>query len=758
MESLKLDLQAVATEVKTKIDALAQQLGRGMETRATQQINRANVTQIELGNETARYADLQTHIAGLDKYTTKLRDTYKPGGKSMVEELSVLNRVMGTFVAGILFSEYTITRNALEGGFLWNGIRLSKIYGSTLQAFPVAFMQLFYNTIKLGFNTVPAVVRGATKLHPFRAVATLAHTGNILAAEKDLFGDAVMEVANSMFGKQQLYRDLADLGLALPVFPKEQLGAMAELPFTGGELTQEAYSDVPLLAMLQKGGGALLTFLDAQMALFVRPLSPRIGDLLANMTIASSTLKGLQNLEAQARKTFAAYRGAGIPAASLRGTIFAPNQILGSWFGGTRTTNEVREIEHWFNDAGIPLHTSIQQYFERLEAQGASAEWLTPEEKLRLIASGVEASNAATPLNRPLTLKANTFTRMVGLLLGWNVNQYRQVGTMLSRSASDPNYQAYQLRLALGMWFIAVLAFSALGQYGIEEIMRFLAKFIRGEQRATRQPTEQEGERAARAWLIYAFNTIPLVSTAVNSAFNDMPGRASFSPNILIQSKLIELGNYVSGAYNSRDPLYRLPQLVKGFIPGASVLLNRLPTTEGSVNVMNVARLYRRYGEPETLRVQRGAQAGIGSTATRLTPYGERIINAVARRDTTEAIRLKNEAIKVAAELGKPDPERSVEQMILNRLPERRAFAGTISEQQYGAVLSKMTPGERQYTTQTTANLTAGLTALGIGIPRLQAPRRARGRRGQSRLFAGRRRRGLTPLRARRQRRRRIFA
>lgn len=753
LESIKIDLQKVAAQIGAEIDALAKQVGP---TRAAQQVAKANEKDIALGDATLRFEKVAQYIAGLDNYTAKLRDVYKPGGKAIVEELSLVNRVLGTFIAGILFSEYTVTRNALEGGFLWNGIRLSKIYGSTLEAFPQAFLQLFINTLKLGFNAVPAVARGATKLHPFRAVATLANTGNILAAEKDLFGDAVMEVANSLFGKNQLYRDLQSAGLALPVYPKEQLGAMAELPFTGGEITAEAYSDVPLLAVAQKMGGGILSFLDAQMALFVRPLSPRIGDLLANMTIGSSTLKGLQNLEGQARKTFAAYQAAGtaVPA----GHIFTPNEVLGSWFGGTRTENDLREIELWFNDAGIPLHDSLRAYMERLATQGAAAEWLTPEEKLRLITSAVEASNAATPLNRPLALKKNTLVRVLGALLGWNVNAYRTLINMLSRSASDPNYNAYQLRLAIGMWFLAVLAFSALGQYGIEEVMRFLAKFVRGEERATRLPTEQEGERAAKAWITYAFNTIPLVSTAVNSAFSDMPNRAAFSPNFLIQSKLIDLGNYVAGAVNSRDPTYRLPQLLKGFVPGASVFLNRLPSTEGSINVMNVSRLYRRYGEPETLRTARGVQSGMGATATPLTPYGERIINAVARRDTAEAIRLKNEAIKVARDMGKPDPERSVEQMILNRLPERRAFQGTISEAQYGELLGKMTPGERQYVARTSANLGAGLTALGIGLPRLQAPAARRGRRtGRSMLFAGRRR-GLRPARLRRRRRRRIFA
>lgn len=775
LNAVSADLGAEISRQGTAIDALATKLGKGKEAQARQIVNRQNQDDIRLGRQTFDLETAADMKRGLDKLILNLNQRFSPGGRRLEEEFGIANKVWGDFISGVLFSSYTLARNALEGGFIQNGFRMSRLFGSTLQGFPRAFLGLMQTFLKVGGAGLWSLPVAAFKLRPIAGARALL-TGNVLKAEQTFFGDAIRELATNMFERVQMFRDLEAAGLGMPSYPAETVQASAQYPLTFGQIVKESpMAETPFGRLLQNIGPGLLTFYDAQISLFLRPFFPRVGDQIANLAVANTTLGGIHNLEARLRKLFSVYRAAGVPVASLSSHVFTPSEILGKWFGIERTQTSLREIQQWFHKSLISFNDSVFDYLTRLE-KDPKAVWLTHEEKMRLITTNAEAVNVATPLNRPELFKRNLPMRMVGGLLGWNVSALRNaVNNFTAVAASDPNFSRNQLRLATYTMFLATLAYSALGQAGIEEILRFLSWMLNNEERATRQPWEQEGADQAKQWAVYAFNSIPFVATAVNTAFSDLPNKAGFSPTLLAQQKVIDVLNYISGAIRTRDITYRLPQLVRGFNPLSPVVMNRLPAVAGSIEAMNASRLYRRYGDLDLIRRSTGGP-GVSATATRLTPYGDRILNALAQGDYESAEALKAEAVKVATQLGKPDPERSVEQSIVSRLPHRRAFKETPNAVQMARVMSKMSSSERAQVTQLNNTLKTGLDRMGIktdfvdqprltdaprsrlagGGLRLDRPRR--GRRSRLIGLSNRRSRTSSRLRSRTRRRRRLSA
>lgn len=713
LNGLKESLAAEIDRANTELDTLAAQMGRSKAQSTQRKQNREDM---RLGQQTADLENLQDFHRGLEKLILDLNQRFSPGGKRLEEDFGLANKAWSGILGNILSSINTVTRNAFEGGFIHNGFLMSRLFGSTLQGFPRAFFGLMQSLIKVGASGLWSLPRAALKLHPIAGVSSLITSRNLIEAERTMFGDAMTELATTMYGRIQMFRDLESAGLGMPAYPNELLAASAQFPLTFGQITERPYADTAFGRLLQSIGPAALSMIDAQISLFLRPTLPRAGDQIANLAVANTTLGAIHTLEARLRKLFSVYRSAGKNAASLAGHIFTPTEILGRWFGLERTQTNLKEIEDWFTGSLVPFHDSITDYFGRLETD-PGAKWLTPEDKLRLVTTSVETVNLATPENRPLAFRKNLPMRVVGALMGWNVKMLRNsVDFFTGIAASDPRYSQMQLRIAVYTMFLATLAWSALGQAGIEEILRFLSRTLNDEERPTRQPWEQEGAGdQLKGWTIYAFNSIPFVATAANVAFSDLPNKAGFSPTLLAQQKVIDVLNYAAGAVRTRDITYRLPQLVRGFFPIAPIFLNRLPGTAGSVEALNVRRLYTRYGDTDLIRKSVGAGApGLGSTATRLTPYGDRIINALAKGDFDEAAQIKSEAVKVATGMGKIDPERSVEQMITARLPHRRAFKETLSQGQMANVLAKMSQGEREQVEKLNSTLKAGLGRLGI--------------------------------------------
>lgn len=713
--------------------------------------NREN---LRLGNDLVEWERVDDFANSLESYARSFNEQYSVGGKEVDVRLAVGDRVLSRFVTGVLFGWGTTVRNALEGGFVHNGIRLSRLSGGVFGAFPQAGFSVAKVILPMAWRALPAAVKGAwqTASNLPRAVRTLATTGNLVKAEGQLLADSIETMAMSLMGQSDIARGLERRGLGLPVLPKAVLENQAELWRTSGQIRQVDLDANPVWKFLQSTAQYGATFIDANLALWAKPFFPRVGDVIANQAVADTTFSAMRQLEKRLAILHRTMRDAGMDTSNLGNRQFTPNEVLGRYFGFDRTTTALRELEGLFIDAQLDFHKSIADWFQRIDRIGDDQRWLQEDALWRLAMRNVEVINAPTALNRAMAIKKNIATRTIGALLGWNLSAYRKYADYIGRSVRDDK-TVWRVRLAVALWIFAMLNMAGASNEAIELIMRRIAELFGDPARATRVPWEfDKPSDAIKNHAIYAFNTVPFVATAVNAAFNDMPNKASLSPFLLIQNKALDIVNYIGGAVNSGDPLYKLPQLIRGFVPLSSVVINRLPEIAGMREATSVARLYTRYGDKEDL-AKPFARSGPGASAsvTALSPYGDRITSALLRGDDQEATALYTRAIEVAKQVGKPNPEQSVKSLIINRLPISRAFKSTPSASDYSRLLSRMSPNDRTRVERFNATAEQGLAKLGITTEKIR-PLAAKPTAGSTRGRTARSRSGYRTSRVRRVR------
>lgn len=727
--------------INKRTKELTKQLG---ETAGTVEVRAQNREQMRLGEELLRWERVDEYANNLDAFVKTFSELFTVGGKEVETNVRSADNWLSRLVGGILSGIVGTTRNAIDGGFFQNGTRLSRLESSTVRAFPRAAYHVLKTVIPLGLRTVPAVAKGVYTA--FRNIPTAVRVGmslnpgNWLKAEGKLLGQAVDDVSNSLFGVKELNQQLKNRGIGMTVTPSETVENIGDFWRSSGVNREVVMSGNPFARLMQSVFGQFIgSAVDVQLALFVKPFFPRVGDIIANEAVSGATLGALHNFEKRFRLLADTMQRAGVTGAALANHRFTTKEVFGAFPGLGTTTEDLRFVENWFVESNIDFHRSLTDWFKRLETD-PTARWLTNEEKWRLAIRSVEVVNVATALNRPLTLRANFFTRMIGLVLGWNIHAYRQMATYIGQSAKNDKSQ-FQIRTAIALWMLVILAAADASNEGTELLVRMLTRLMGEPERATRLPHEFESTSdQLKSHLVYAFNSVPFVANVINAAFSEQPTKAGYSPYLLIQTKIIDLINYVGGVINSGDIGYRLPQTIKGLLPISSVVLNQLPLAQGLRPAIDATRLISRYADKEDL-ARPFARGGPGASVnvSPLSPFGDKIISAIGRGDDAEAERLYSQAVETARRLGKPNPEASVKQLVVNRLPISRALKSTPSAAEYSRILSRMSPDQRGRVEAFTTRAEQGLARLSIEtgklrpLPPVRTTGATRGRTARSR-------------------------
>ena len=407
-----------------------------------------------------------------------------------------------------------------------------------------------------------------------------------------------------------------------------------------------------------------------------------------------------------------------------------PSEIIpGSLIPGLpASTNNTKELDWWFVMAGIPLQEEAIRFFQKLAAEPDQSKWseikfLSNEtdpknidnDKLVALASVFAAQvNVATPLNRPMAFRESPLSRFITALMGWNVYQARRIGAQFGPALADPRFSGSVLRAMAFLAFTAsVYVIAGIGGGWLQEYQNRLLNWVLFHKtRAFRLPNESEKpSEIVQSTAAMAVSAIPFVGTTISQWLtSSQPGRGGVGFMAFGQNRINDLGNWVVGVLKTGDPTYRLPQLIGAVVPVSQIVLNRIPQFAGTVELNNSVRSLQRGGDPEIVRRSQGS---MGSGATPLTPYGEKIVNAIMTGDMPAAIRLKAEAVAKAVELGLPDPERSVTQMIESRNPITRAFRAKPTDAQLASAFGNLPQGEAENTRKALDTFSAGAKALG---------------------------------------------
>jgi hypothetical protein len=248
------------------------------------------------------------------------------------------------------------------------------------------------------------------------------------------------------------------------------------------------------------------------------------------------------------------------------------------------------------------------------------------------------------------------------------------------------------------MTFVVLAALMAGGASKIPEeyIARAWKKIAFNQETGARMPWEEETkERRAWAFTRMAMESVPFLSVIGNGVIPaNMPARASYTPSLVVLSIAEGIMNYVNGVRASGDPTYRLNDLIARTIPDTKAVLNRMERFSGSRDRDNMVAMAKRFGPTDLVRPP--YRGGATPNINELTPYWRNMENAAMNGNRDEFVRLYNEAITKATELGRPDPEKTVSQGFNARNPTTAAFTAKLTGAQHSAMLNRMEPQDRE--------------------------------------------------------------
>ena len=328
--------------------------------------------------------------------------------------------------------------------------------------------------------------------------------------------------------------------------------------------------------------------------------------------------------------------------------------------------------------------------------------------------------------------KKNTFFNIAFQLQGWSLNMFSVIMKSIGQPTKTTDGKGRDIRARLfvaNMWFIMMaLAAAALSSWEIRWVYRWFAWFFHnGEEQPQRQPWEAAtAGQATRDVIADAFDPIPYVATFVSGMMRDQGPRRGQSVNLWAQNWAMGMLNYVSGAVNSGDWRYGLDNLIRRNVPESRIFLNRMPNLEGRYETMNVQSILARNADQELILTRPSIGGTMsGATATSLTPFTGRMINAAMTEDYGALRQTFEDAVETAMEdrdLDRKKAEQLVRQNYTSRNPYNRVFKTKLTAEQRMEMLDRMNPTERQRVLRMEDRLRRGANAIGANITFQETP------------------------------------
>lgn len=360
----------------------------------------------------------------------------------------------------------------------------------------------------------------------------------------------------------------------------------------------------------------------------------------------------------------------------------------------------------FFQQAGIDFDQKATEYLKALESGEAKPEFLTDAELDRISSTAIDLSNRSSPSGSALAFQeASKVAKFFSPLMGFPSRMLGTWSQMLSIPAQSEkhvtttkelNLERMQQLAFIGL-FVVLASLMAGGASKIPEelIARAWKKIAFNQDTAARLPWQEEGtNRKLWNFARMAIESVPFLSIVGNGIIpNNMPARASYTPSLVALNVAEGIMDYVNGVRSSGDPTYRLNDLIARLIPDTKAILNRVERFEGSRDRDNMVALAKRTGPTELVRKPYGG--GATPNITELTPYGRLLESYAMAGNREKFVETYNQAVAKATELGRPDPEKLVNQMFQSRNPVTAAFTNKLTPEQHAAMLGKMSDSER---------------------------------------------------------------
>lgn len=676
----------------------------------------------ENGRNSDNYEDIEKRL----KEATRMRDLLS--NREPVDPDLVAGRLIG-FVTGSLIGTFTTLRNVTDGP-RYVGQVANRLMGASLVAYPAAFWYGFIRS-QLPFmgsaaltagKTVPKLLQGST-VAVYRFLTQPNRSAGKFA--QDLMEPFMKELGETTYNRIKVYREMMDRGIVPRLNPAEQelnarlLGSM----LSGGQILDKdlTFFQKSLLAPIALGEVLFLNF--------SQKVNPKFGDAALNSGMYMLMRSGIGPIrmhEGRWRAVAAQIRAGARPWDPTNPDNPINRMSYQEIYprGLTRIMSSEADLtfaRDMFAKAGLDYDKVAFRVINEALAGGPAR--MTTEEENGLANATINMSNRASAANTP------QFAKNKDMLSKWLNPFWNWVTRMLSnflnlfsvpvRTGKNIRNESELRRARWGQWayvlttvILPLLVIGALFGTISNQELRTAKKLIFNQVMAYRQPWEREGGKSqAIGWGVEALNNIPILGGVMSMAINDIPVRASMDPNFVMLEKIKDAAKYVGGVLQTGDPGYKLPEFVMGMIPDTRIVLGRTEMFEGRQEANNAAALLRRYGPMDDMRTT-GTKGG-GTTATELSPYGDRMINAAMEGNTDKLQEIYNEAVDVARGLGKANPERVVTEIFRARNPYDRVFKRKITDDERQKILDAATPAERAMLEEVERKFSSAASLLG---------------------------------------------
>lgn len=620
-------------------------------------------------------------------------------------------------MTGMLIGTAATARNVTMGP-RYLGQLARRLTASNLRSYPMA---MWYGWLNMGARMIGSLAYGVPKAAVFdfpvgagKAIAGLTdpQTRSMEAFIHTLFRGVIEELSTNVYRRVSEVKRMIDAGIHyVPDAVKEWDNKLMGTWLTHGLILER---DLSTIDKLLQTPAAIIETLILQ---FQKTLMPLFGDTGLNMAtsmLMRSSVGPFQQIDHTLRRIYMDWKKSGYRAFDFTNprsdqNVLSYQEVFPRGIGEGRLSSTERDLQNMreqFEMAGLNFDEKAAEFLSELDSSNTKAQFLSDEERDRMVSAAIDYTNRASLTNNPLNLKKKNFiNNLIKPFMFWKVRMLSNFLNELSTAAKTDKrvrapgalfrQRAGQFAVAATMVLLPMLFFGALTNAGDEEANRRLKLALFNQITGFRQPWEREtGGSEARGWLVHAFNGVPFIDMAMNTAFNDMPNRASFDPSLAAVEKTKDVFRYVGGVVQTGDITYRLPELIGGLFPDAKMVTARMSSQEGKRAVANVAALARRHGPVELLRPSATGSSG-GVMANELTPYADRMVNAAAVGNLGGFRQIYEEAVQVARDIGRENPEGAVAQMFRSRNPYSRALKAEMTPAQRAAFLSNLSPTER---------------------------------------------------------------
>jgi hypothetical protein len=674
----------------------------------------------------------------------KLLDTLTPGGVRLFadEQLSGIgNRLYSVLIQNLLQSLPVMARNVLgynlrrsqfenevAGDTLWMGVPrwLLRLPGETLKGRGLVYPVV--NTVRTAREALAyrsALKAGLTE----QTLRAMVHNPKLMEAAAGSVKASVLRAAVNA----QRFRDL---GAGERYGIRDQIERYIKQFYYGGDVevvdpnTREKVAGgiKSVLGLLEETGGGIM---------LPRALAPRKLEMFLNsdaMKVAQDLLEDVElNLrEAIRNRAELGRMDSPISDAELIGVHNAEK-------------GDALYLRNLFTRAGLNLN-----YVVRRLAQEPSHPLLRPSEFDTFAQEVAKETNMSSDDNRPRYKTG--FGRMMGALTGYafwyGERQAQSYAPSSRKSGVDPS-AVYRAMMFTGLIVAAGLVGTPL--------IRFLKREFYDEEDMTGHfSADNTGWRNAAVLWEQTGYYWPIIGSIMNQLYDARTGSRSLNlVPIGMAQNILQTANEIGQTGNAFYPTVRL---LKSMSPNTKVVLNRLPQTEGLVEVNNANRTLRETADG-TVEVRKPTPGKVNySPATTQIQMAVNELNK-SNPDWNTIEYYRREGAKEYMKKGS-SPDEALERFdrsLMVRIPQNTVYGRPLTIGERTRQFARMTEPQRQQVTRVENAFINYSNRYGLRTPDIvQRPRRPRSTRAGRRRSSSRRLRVRKPRSLLRSRNRRL--